>query len=185
MKTVKTAKGTELPLTNLKGKDYLMVAYRLQWLTEETPNYVIDTQVETKDAESVTVKAVVTILKEDGRVAKSASARKSESKRDFPDFLEKAETGAVGRALAMLGFGTQHAVADLDEGTRIVDSPLVNVKSEKASTEATAATAAPVSKRTPGSFARNKKADTATPAVANGSAANGKAETAAVNDGWE
>ncbi len=30
----------------------------------------------------------------------------------------------------MLGFGTQHAIADLDEGTRIVDSPVVNTKTE-------------------------------------------------------
>ena len=34
MKTVQTPKGTVLPLTNLKGKDYLMVAYRIQWFNE-------------------------------------------------------------------------------------------------------------------------------------------------------
>ena len=36
---------------------------------------------------------------------------------------EKAETKAVGRALAMLGYGTQFA-PELDEGERIVDSPV-------------------------------------------------------------
>jgi ssDNA-binding Zn-finger/Zn-ribbon topoisomerase 1 len=46
-----------------------------------------------------------------------------ESKRDFGDFIEKAETKAVGRALAMLGYGTQFAADELDEGQRIVDSP--------------------------------------------------------------
>jgi hypothetical protein len=35
----------------------------------------------------------------------------------------KAETKAVGRALAMLGYGTQFA-PEMDEGERIVDSPV-------------------------------------------------------------
>ena len=131
MKTVKTKKGTDLPLVNLKGKDYLMVAYRLQWLTEDTESYLIDTTTTTKDENGATVQAVISILDKDGKVVRRASARKTESKKDFGDFEEKAETGAIGRALAMLGFGTQHALADLDEGDRIVDSPVVNPKANQ------------------------------------------------------
>ncbi len=41
----------------------------------------------------------------------------------FPDYLEKAETGSVGRALAELGFGTQFA-PEFQEQSRIVDSPV-------------------------------------------------------------
>ena len=37
---------------------------------------------------------------------------------------EKAETKAVGRALAMLGYGTQFAADELDEGERIADTPI-------------------------------------------------------------
>lgn len=66
-------------------------------------------------------KATVTL--QIGNMIKRASATKSERAVDFPDFIEKANTGAVGRALAMIGFGTQFA-PDLDEGSRIVDAPV-------------------------------------------------------------
>jgi hypothetical protein len=39
----------------------------------------------------------------------------SETQQDFPDFFEKAETKAIGRALAIAGYGTDTA-ADLDDG---------------------------------------------------------------------
>src|SRR5204863_9934179 len=48
---------------------------------------------------------------------------KSEKAASFPDYIEKAETGAIGRALAALGYGTQFA-PELDEEHRIVDSPV-------------------------------------------------------------
>ena len=44
--------------------------------------------------------------------------------------MEKSETGAIGRALANLGYGTQFA-PDLDEQDRIVDSPVRMVESKK------------------------------------------------------
>ncbi len=63
-------------------------------------------------------KAIVT----DGKGGR-ATGTKSEKAASFPDFIEKAETGAIGRALAALGYGTQFA-PDLDEAHRIVDSPV-------------------------------------------------------------
>lgn len=122
--TVKTPKGTELPLTNLKGKDYLMVAYRIQWMNEVIPQFDISTQILRMEKDESIVKATVTLLNDDGKVARRAEATKREDSKGFADHLEKAETSAIGRALAMLGFGTQFAVADLDEGTRLADSPL-------------------------------------------------------------
>src|SRR6266704_618464 len=53
----------------------------------------------------------------------SATGTKSETAASFPDFIEKAETGAIGRALAALGYGTQFA-PELDEEHRIVDAPV-------------------------------------------------------------
>ena len=47
---------------------------------------------------------------------------KSETMSDFRDYFEKAETKAIGRALAMLGYGTQFA-PELDEAERVVDTP--------------------------------------------------------------
>jgi hypothetical protein len=40
--------------------------------------------------------------------------------------MEKAETGAIGRALALIGYGTQFA-PEMDEEDRIVDSPVIPV----------------------------------------------------------
>ncbi len=53
-----------------------------------------------------------------------ATGTKSEKAASFADFLEKAETGAIGRALAALGYGTQFAGDEFDERHRIVDAPV-------------------------------------------------------------
>jgi hypothetical protein len=127
-KTVKTPKGTELPLLNLKGKSYLMGAYRLQWFNEEVKSFTIKTEFLTiTDTHSI-AKAEVTIFDDEGKVLKQASATKKEDKAGFADFLEKSESSAIFRCLAMLGYGTQFALSDLDEGHRIVDSPVESVK---------------------------------------------------------
>lgn len=107
-------------MMKLKGKDYLQVMWRLVWFREECPLWSIDTVMLEADADHAVFKAIIS--DEDG-VQKSVG-HGSESKRDFGDFLEKAETKAVGRALAMLGYGTQFTALELDEGERIVDSPV-------------------------------------------------------------
>lgn len=46
----------------------------------------------------------------------------SESARDFPDYIEKASTKSLGRALLLLGYGTVFT-GEIDEGERPVDAP--------------------------------------------------------------
>lgn len=106
-------------LMDLKGKQYLQVMWRLVWFREERPNWCIDTKLESLTDNHAVFSAK--ICDENG-VQKSAGYG-SESVKDFRDFIEKAETKAVGRALAMLGYGTQFA-PEMDEGERIVDSPV-------------------------------------------------------------
>ena len=53
----------------------------------------------------------------------SATGWGSETVEDFGDYLEKAETKSLGRALAALGYGTLHAL-ELDEGDSVADSPI-------------------------------------------------------------
>lgn len=133
MKTVTTPKGTSLPLVNLKGKDYLMVGHRLQWFNETETNFRIETDFLLVNDDQTVARAVVTVFDKEGKEIKRASATKRETKKDFPDHTEKAETSAVGRALAMLGYGTQFAISDLDEGDRIVDSPVTDARSAASS----------------------------------------------------
>lgn len=123
-----TPKGSVLPLVNLKGKDYLMTAYRLQWFVEENSLYHISTQFLVIDDEQTVAQVNIIILNEQGQAIKKAVGTKRETKKDFSDHTEKAETGALGRALIQLGYGTQYALADLDEGSRLADSPLVDTR---------------------------------------------------------
>jgi len=119
MKMHKTKAGTELPISNIKGKDYLEVKYRIVWFLEERPKFSIETEPVQVTTTSAFFKA--TVRDEAGRIA--ATGHKFEDKSGFPDFIEKAETGAIGRALILLGYGTQFCADELDEGERIVDSP--------------------------------------------------------------
>lgn len=107
-------------MMKLKGKDYLQVMWRLVWFREDHPDWMINTECVATGVDSAVFKA--TICDENG--VQKSSGHGSESKKDFGDYLEKAETKSVGRALAMLGYGTQFAADDLDEGSRIVDSPV-------------------------------------------------------------
>lgn len=127
MKTVKTEKGTILPLLNLKGKDYMQVAHRLQWFVEQNTRYAITTNFLTLTSDETVAKVTVNLFDDKGQLLKTAEGTKRETKKDFFDHTEKSETGALGRALVQLGYGTQYALSDLDEGTRIVDSPVVDV----------------------------------------------------------
>ena len=110
-------------LMKLKGKDYLPVAWRLVWFREQHPNGIIDTEpLQLTDTYAV-FQATVTAVGEDGTVLGRATGTKAQSKQGFADFIEKAETGAIGRALAALGFGTQFD-PELEEGERLADSPV-------------------------------------------------------------
>jgi hypothetical protein len=99
--------------------DYLPVAPRIAWFRREHPDWSIITTVEELANKAVVMKA--TIRNSDKRII--ATARKKETEIGFPDYIEKAETGAIGRALAMCGYGTLQA-PELDEGERMADSPI-------------------------------------------------------------
>lgn len=104
---------------NIKGKEYLQVAHRIVWFLEETVNWRISTKLISLKEDSALFRAM--IRNEQGHVM--ATAHKFETKSGFPDFVEKAETGAIGRALAYVGYGTQFTGDELDEGERLADSP--------------------------------------------------------------
>ena len=125
------------------ASDYLPVAWRLVWFREVCPDGQIETELVTLDldreteeegyqwneqsrrSERVTKRANgLAVFKATVRDGKGgiATGYKSEKAASFPDFVEKAETGSIGRALAALGYGTQFA-PDLDEQHRIVDAP--------------------------------------------------------------
>lgn len=126
MNSFKTPKGTQLPFLNLKGKDYLQVAHRIVWFREQHPDWAIQTTIVKFEQDYALVSSE--ILNTDGKVL--ATGHKMQTAKGFPGgYLEKAEAGAVGRALAFLGFGTAFAQElEEDDGnddmSALADSPL-------------------------------------------------------------
>ena len=106
--------------------DYLPVAARIAWFRKDHTDWSIITKTVQLANKAVIMKAI--IKDANGRII--ATARKKETEIGFPDYIEKAETGAVGRALAMCGYGTLQA-PEFDEGERIADSPVEKVKSKR------------------------------------------------------
>ena len=89
-------------LTDLRGKDYLEVKWRLLWLRTEHPDATIETELTKLEAGLALFRARVSLP--GGGVSTGWG---SETADDFTDYIEKAETKALGRALAALGYGTQ------------------------------------------------------------------------------
>jgi len=123
-KHFETEKGTLLPLLNLRGKPYLTIAQRLVWLDERFDRYTIDMEYLKLEEDYAVAQSTVTIFDNEGNVLRKATSAKKETQKDFPDFVEKAGTGACGRALACIGIGTQFCIQDLDEGNRLADAPV-------------------------------------------------------------
>ena len=123
------------------GGLYLPVRRRIGWMRgmpEPHPDWTIDTICEeirsgtlkkgsARGAETVEggyARYRANVFDASGRLISTGT--KTEFSERFLDFAEKAETGAIGRALAVAGYGTEAAV-DLDEGLdqeRIADAPV-------------------------------------------------------------
>lgn len=104
------------------GRSYLPVSARLIWFRSEHPDWGIETEAVEMNHEKQYAVFRARIYNEDGKLM--AMGTKKEDVKGFGDFIEKAETGSVGRALAMCGYGTQFS-PELDEtgSGRFADSP--------------------------------------------------------------
>ena len=104
------------------GRSYLPVSARLIWFRSEHPDWGIETEAMEINHEKQYAIFRARIYNEDGKLM--AMGTKKEDVKGFGDFIEKSETGAVGRALAMCGYGTQFS-PELDEASsgRFADSP--------------------------------------------------------------
>lgn len=116
-----TPKGTKLPLRDIRGKLYLDCIYRVQWFREQHPDWKIHTNIVNADKEGALVRAV--IMNDKNEVL--ATAHRYQDKT-FKNYIEKAESQAIGRALALCSFGTTFAAADFEESddpSGLADSP--------------------------------------------------------------
>ena len=106
------------------GKQYLPVPSRVQWFRGEHPTWGIITSIVELDWTAGYAVMRAEVIDDDGRVV--ASGMKTETRKGFGDFVEKAETGAVGRALARAGYGTEDAL-DLEDD-RFADAPIQQLR---------------------------------------------------------
>lgn len=112
-------------LIKLQGKEYLEVRWRVVWFREVHPTGAITTELVMTEP-TVIVKAAVhgadgVLLASDYGTAPTAGKGTWTGRS-----VEKATTAAIGRALALAGFGTQFD-AD-DEGDHLADSPVEPVR---------------------------------------------------------
>ena len=109
-------------LTDIRGKPYLPVAWRIAWFRADDAESIgtIYTEVIKLDAEIAVFKATASIGVRTANGHGSCAVERSQMISGR--YIEKAETAAVGRALALLGYGTQFAVTDFDEAPEGVDA---------------------------------------------------------------
>jgi hypothetical protein len=102
-------------------EDYLEVKWRLVMFRDRYPHGTIATEEICVDLDHgyARYKAIVA----DGEGG-TATGYGTERQADFADFCERAETRALGRALAALGIGTQFVGQDLTEGDHVADAPV-------------------------------------------------------------
>ena len=94
------------------GLLYLKAPYRVLWMREEHPEWGIVTSIEYADYEKGFVVVRAVIMDGEGRIM--ATAHSEESRGKLP-YLRKAETGAIARALALCGYGTQFGELEDEE----------------------------------------------------------------------
>lgn len=109
-------------LIKLRGGIYLEVKWRIVWFRQEHPGGQIATEVISK--EPPIVRAI--IYDEEGRTLASGHASVPSNKPGQQVWtgreIEKAETAAIGRALAHAGYGTQFTGEEEEE--YLADSPV-------------------------------------------------------------
>ncbi|MDQ6693734.1 MAG: hypothetical protein M3014_04835 [Chloroflexota bacterium] len=114
-------------MSKFDGKDYLEVKWRLLWLRTEHPDARMTTEIVQHNEEGgfALFRAEIEVP-----AGGKATGWGSETVRDFHDYIEAAETKALGRALAALGYGTQFCqdfdfAANARPGTtQVVDAPV-------------------------------------------------------------
>ena len=104
---------------------YLEVRWRVLWFRQDHPHGLIISEEVRVDLDKGYARYRAVVVDSAGG---QAIAHGTETAADFPDFAERAETRAIGRALALMGYGTAHVGEDLTEGDHPADAPVAQAE---------------------------------------------------------
>lgn len=107
---------------DIKGKQYAQVPGRIQAFRKLWPEGCISSEILSVENGVVIMKA--TITDENGKVLATGMAYEKESSSyiNKTSYIENCETSAVGRALGMLGIGSEDSVASSEEVTNAINN---------------------------------------------------------------
>ena len=100
---------------NIRGSQYATVAARLQAFREDHPEWPILTEITYRDPEEVVIRCE--IKNTDGTTVATGMAHEVRQSTgvNSTSYVENCETSAIGRALAVLGYGIDGEIASYDE----------------------------------------------------------------------
>lgn len=120
-----------------KGKDYVLIADRVNYFNSTYPKGSIQTELLSQpDSDMVVVKA--TVSTGEGQEFTGMSQAKWSDTSSFVNktsALENAETSAVGRALAFMGIGVIDSIASIDEINKTTYSKSYNAPKTSPNTD--------------------------------------------------
>jgi hypothetical protein len=123
-----------------ENHSYLDCKWRIIWFRNIYPEGFIQT-VETEVNERFARIEATAFDKDPAQGGKKLGmGRRCVLSSDFKDYVEKAETQAIGRALAVAGFGTQFC-EEFDEEDSLADAPVEQRKQDKHSAPTATSTA--------------------------------------------
>ena len=99
---------------NIRGKEYLTVAYRIKQFRVDHPDWQIHTDIIEMDEDRVVVRAEICDSASVTIATGHAEEKRSSSQINQTSALENCESSAVGRALAFAGYGGSE-IASADE----------------------------------------------------------------------
>jgi hypothetical protein len=99
---------------NIRGKEYLTVAYRIKQFRVDHPDWQIHTDIVDMDDDRVVVRAEICDSASVTIASGHAEEKRSSSQINQTSALENCESSAVGRALAFAGYGGSE-IASADE----------------------------------------------------------------------
>ena len=106
----------------VKGKNYTCVAARISAFRELCPVGAISTEILSLADGVATMKT--TITDENGKVLATGMAQEKETSSyiNKTSYIENCETSAVGRALGMLGIGSDEQMASAEEVANVINN---------------------------------------------------------------